>query len=145
MAEMSSTPPEPITKAGSPTVKLVTAVTGTTLAAGPQGVLSWPAVLLVTSLAVVSKLAGSYAGARAAGRPPYASARIAALMNTRGLTEIVVLQTGYSAGILTPGLYLTLVIMALVTTALSGPLLWAVERRARPAAGVQPALQPAER
>ncbi|WP_225102121.1 hypothetical protein [Streptomyces sp. CoH27] len=43
-------------------------------------------------------------------------------MNTRGLTEIVVLRAGYSAHILTPGLCLALLAMALATTACSGPL-----------------------
>jgi Kef-type K+ transport system membrane component KefB len=47
-------------------------------------------------------------------------------MNTRGLTELVVLQAGLTSGVLTPRLYLALVVMALVTTVLSGPLLRAV-------------------
>lgn len=106
-------------------------LTGTTLAVGPHTVFPWQAMLLATSLAIVSKLAGSYLGARIGAQSHLTGLRMAALMNTRGLTEIVVLQAGYSAHILTPGLYLALVVMALVTTALSGPLLWAVDRHAR--------------
>lgn len=106
-------------------------LTGTTLAVGPHTVFPWQAMLLATSLAIVSKLAGSYLGARIGDQSHLTGLRMAALMNTRGLTEIVVLQAGYDAHILTPGLYLALVVMALVTTALSGPLLWAVDRHAR--------------
>lgn len=45
------------------------------------------------------------------------------MMNCRGLTEIVVLNVGYSAGIIDVELFTVLVVMALVTTALTGPLL----------------------
>ncbi|MFJ9418937.1 cation:proton antiporter [Streptomyces sp. NPDC101227] len=121
-------------------------ITGTSLAVGPDALFSWQALVLGTVLAIVSKLVGSYLGARAGAQSHVEGMRLAALMNTRGLTEIVVLQIGYSAGILTPGLYLALVIMALITTALSGPLLWAADRRARPTpAAAEPTLQPAER
>ncbi|MFI9050842.1 cation:proton antiporter [Streptomyces sp. NPDC053427] len=121
-------------------------ITGTSLAVGPDALFSWQAVALGTALAIVSKLIGSYLGARAGAQSHLEGMRLAALMNTRGLTEIVALQIGYSAGILTPGLYLALVIMALVTTALSGPLLWAVDRRGRTApTAAEPVLQPAER
>jgi hypothetical protein len=44
-------------------------------------------------------------------------------MNTRGLTELIVLQAGYSAGILTAPLFLALVVMAVTTTVLPGLLL----------------------
>nr|ATU31802.1 sodium/hydrogen exchanger [Streptomyces sp. KCB13F003] len=121
-------------------------ITGTSLAVGPDALFSWPAVALGTALAIASKLIGSYLGARAGAQTHLEGMRLAALMNTRGLTEIVVLQTGYSAGILTPGLYLALVVMALITTALSGPLLWAADRRGRTTpVAAEPTLQPAER
>ncbi|MFD7553228.1 cation:proton antiporter [Streptomyces sp. NPDC059835] len=116
--------------AGRRLLPVLFVVTGTTLAAGPEAVLSWRALLYATVLAVSAKLVGSYLGARLGGLTHTTGLRLAALMNTRGLTEIVVLQAGYAAGILTPALYLALVVMALVTTALCGPLLWAVDRRA---------------
>ncbi|MFV2084560.1 cation:proton antiporter [Micromonospora sp. LOL_021] len=105
-------------------------LTGTALAAGVPNVVSWEAIVIATGLAIVSKLAGSYAGARLGAQSRLASLKLAALMNTRGLTEIAVLQAGYSAGILAPGLFLALIVMALITTGLSGPLLWAVDRYA---------------
>ncbi|MEU1213299.1 cation:proton antiporter [Streptomyces sp. NPDC005791] len=78
------------------------------------------AVLLV---AVVGKLGGTYAGARSTGLPPRPAAALAALMNTRGLTELVILGVGLQAGLLDGGLYSLLVVVALVTTAMTGPLL----------------------
>ncbi|MFE2289632.1 cation:proton antiporter [Streptomyces sp. NPDC059452] len=113
---------------GRQVLPLLFTVTGTTLVTGPDTEFSWQVMVLGIVLAIASKLVGTYLGARAGAQDHIGSLRLAALMNTRGLTEIVVLQTGYSAGILTPGLYLALVIMALVTTGLSGPLLWAIDR-----------------
>ncbi len=48
---------------------------------------------------------------------------IGALMNTRGLMELVVLNIGYDLGILTPQVFAMLVLMALATTFMTGPLL----------------------
>ncbi|MDX3525583.1 cation:proton antiporter [Streptomyces sp. ID05-39B] len=78
------------------------------------------AVLLV---AVLGKFGGTYLGARSTGLPPRAATALAALMNTRGLTELVILGVGLQAGLLDGGLYSLLVVMALVTTAMTGPVL----------------------
>ncbi|MGW2086502.1 cation:proton antiporter [Streptomyces sp. NPDC001880] len=78
------------------------------------------AVLLV---AVVGKFGGTYLGARSSGLPARPAAALSALMNTRGLTELVILGVGLQAGLLDGGLYSLLVVMALVTTAMTGPLL----------------------
>ena len=51
------------------------------------------------------------------------SLQLGALMNTRGLMELIALNLGYDLGILTPRIFTMLVIMALVTTMLTGPLL----------------------
>jgi Kef-type K+ transport system membrane component KefB len=51
------------------------------------------------------------------------------LMNTRGLTELIVLQVGYSTGILTTPMFLALIVMAVVTTVATGPLLLLLDRR----------------
>jgi Kef-type K+ transport system membrane component KefB len=80
----------------------------------------WTAVLIATVLAVAGKVGGSYLGGRLAGESAWTGLRLGVLLNTRGLTELVVLQAGYSAGILTPALYLALVAMALITTAMTG-------------------------
>jgi Kef-type K+ transport system membrane component KefB len=78
------------------------------------------AVLLV---AVLGKFGGTYLGARSTGLPARAATALAALMNTRGLTELVILGVGLQVGLLDGGLYSLLVVMALVTTAMTGPLL----------------------
>ncbi|MCX2926910.1 cation:proton antiporter [Streptomyces sp. NEAU-W12] len=109
---------------------------------GPDG-FSWATFALVLLLATAAKLGGGYAGARLARLPAGTALRFGVLMNTRGLTEIAVLQAGLSAAILSPGLFLALVLMALVTTAATGPLLSLTDRRraavgapARPTTGV---------
>jgi Kef-type K+ transport system membrane component KefB len=77
-------------------------------------------VLLV---AVVGKLGGSALAARAAGMGWRDALSLGALMNTRGLMELVILNVGLDIGVLTPTLYAMMVVMALVTTALTTPLL----------------------
>jgi Kef-type K+ transport system membrane component KefB len=57
--------------------------------------------------------------------------RLGVLMNTRGLTELVLLSAGRELGLLGPRMYSVLVLCALVTTAATGPLLHALERSRR--------------
>jgi Kef-type K+ transport system membrane component KefB len=80
----------------------------------------------ILTVAVGGKLAGAYLPAAAHGLPRRHAAALAVLMNTRGLTEIVVLSIGLRAGILDHQLYTLMVIMALATTAMTGPLLSAI-------------------
>ncbi|MGW8398521.1 cation:proton antiporter [Streptomyces lydicus] len=98
---------------------------------------SWLTLALVLLLATAAKLGGGYAGARAARLPTGTALRFGVLMNTRGLTEIAVLQAGLSVGILSSGLFLSLVLMALVTTAATGPLLSYADLR-HPDTGIPP-------
>ena len=51
------------------------------------------------------------------------SLALGALMNTRGLMELIVLNVGYDLGILSPALYTMMVVMALATTCMTGPML----------------------
>ena len=85
-------------------------------------------IVVLTVLATAAKVAGSYLGARAGGKSPELSLRLGVLLNTRGLTELVVLQAGYSAGILTARLFAAFVVMALLTTAMTGPLCGRIDR-----------------
>lgn len=82
----------------------------------------WLWVLIVV-LAVIGKAGGVFAGARFERMGVRHSATLAVLMNTRGLTELVILLIGLQAGVLDTALYTMLVMMALVTTAMTGPLL----------------------
>ncbi|MFE9403449.1 cation:proton antiporter [Streptomyces sp. NPDC006530] len=94
-----------------------------------SGGVPWLVALLATALAVLAKVGGGYAVSRLGGEGHAQALRVAVLLNTRGLTEIVLLQAGYSAGVLTSGLYLALLVTAVVTTSMTGPLLSLIDRR----------------
>lgn len=96
----------------------------------------WPLIALAIVLGITGKVAGAYAGARLSGLPRQTALQIGVLMNTRGLTELIVLQVGYSAGILTTPMVLALMVMAMVATALTGPLLLVVGANSAPALAV---------
>jgi Kef-type K+ transport system membrane component KefB len=81
----------------------------------------WFAAFLVAGC--VGKLGGAYAGARISGLPHDDSCIIAALMNTRGLVELTILLIGLDLHILPTPVYAMLLLMALVTTAATVPLL----------------------
>lgn len=97
--------------------------TGLAVFTTPFPGIPWLAMVVVTALAMLGKIGGGYAGARLAGYSPTTSVRVGALLNTRGLTEIVALQAGFHAGILTASLFLVCLVMALVTTCATGPLM----------------------
>ncbi|GAA5089705.1 cation:proton antiporter [Nocardia iowensis] len=84
------------------------------------GVFELAAILLT---ALVGKLGGTYFAARATGIEPRAAGALASLMNTRGLTELIILNVGLTTGLIGVQLYSILVVMALVTTAMTSPLL----------------------
>jgi len=75
------------------------------------------------ALATFGKLGGTMVTARLTGVNWHDSFALGALMNTRGLVELIALNIGYDLGILSPRLFAMLVIMALVTTCMTGPLL----------------------
>jgi len=84
---------------------------------------------LILLVATGGKLVGAYAGAFAVGLDRRTSSALAVLMNTRGLTELIILSVGRQLGILDERLYSLMVVMALLTTAMTGPLLEAVYPR----------------
>ena len=84
---------------------------------------AWLACGLVLVAAVAGKLGGCYLGARLTGQPPREAGCVAALMNTRALMGLIAINIGLDLGLLTPALFTMLVIMALLTTAMCGPLL----------------------
>ena len=83
----------------------------------------WYTCLLVILIAIVGKFLGSALAARYVGQTWKDSLSIGALMNTRGLMELIVLNIGYDLGILSPEMFAMLVLMALVTTFTTGPML----------------------
>ena len=83
----------------------------------------WLLCLLIVAVATIGKLGGSAIAARLTGMGWRDSLQLGALMNTRGLMELIVLNIGYDLGILSSRIFAMLVVMALVTTILTGPLL----------------------
>lgn len=91
------------------------------------GLIDDPSLWLVTGLiilvAVIGKFIGSALAAKFVGQNWKDSLTIGALMNTRGLIELVILNIGYDLGVLGPEIFSMMVIMALVTTFMTGPAL----------------------
>lgn len=83
----------------------------------------WMIALAIIAVAVTGKFVGSALAARFVGQSWKDSFVIGALMNTRGLMELVVLNIGYDLGVLSDEIFAMMVIMALVTTFMTGPIL----------------------
>jgi Kef-type K+ transport system membrane component KefB len=77
----------------------------------------------VVLVAVAGKFGGSTLAAKMVGQSWKDSLSIGALMNTRGLMELIVLNIGYDLGILSPQIFTMMVLMALITTFMAGPAL----------------------
>ncbi|MBW4568691.1 MAG: cation:proton antiporter [Tolypothrix carrinoi HA7290-LM1] len=90
----------------------------------------WLLCGLVLFVAIAGKYLGTYVAARVSGIEKREASALGWLMNTRGLTELIVLNIGLSLGVITPLLFTMLVIMALVTTFMTSPLLeWTYPKR----------------
>lgn len=83
----------------------------------------WAVTGMIIVVAVVGKFGGSTLAAKYVGQSWKDSLTIGALMNTRGLMELVVLNIGYDLGVLNAEIFAMMVIMALVTTFMTGPIL----------------------
>lgn len=81
------------------------------------------ALALVLAAAVVGKVIGGAAGARVAGQPWRICFAIGSLMNARALMELIVIKVGLDVGVITRELFTMLMVMAIVTTLMTGPLL----------------------
>jgi Kef-type K+ transport system membrane component KefB len=87
------------------------------------GAINWTYTLIIIAVAVAGKVGGTFAGARMMGFDSRNSLSLGFLLNTRGLVELVVLNVGLDLGILTPALFSMMVMMALVTTLMTTPVL----------------------
>jgi Kef-type K+ transport system membrane component KefB len=83
----------------------------------------WITAGFIILTAVIGKFAGSALTAKFLGINWKESLTIGALMNTRGLMELIVLNIGYDLGVLSPQIFAMMVIMALFTTFMTGPAL----------------------
>jgi Kef-type K+ transport system membrane component KefB len=90
----------------------------------------WMLCGVIIAVACVGKFGGSAIAARFTGFSWREACSLGALMNTRGLMELVVLNVGLDLGVISPRLFVMLVVMAVVTTLLTSPLLHALEKRA---------------
>ena len=93
----------------------------------------WITCLLFIFVAVFGKIAGTTVPARLTGESWRDSLSLGALMNTRGLMELIILTIGYEMKILSPSIFAMLVLMTLVTTFMTSPLLsfieWAYKKK----------------
>jgi len=88
---------------------------------------AWTTFALVLLVAVGGKFGGSMFASKFAGQSWKNSIMLGALMNTRGLMELIVLNIGYDLGILSPQIFAMMVLMALATTLMTGPCLNLIE------------------
>ncbi len=91
----------------------------------------WLACAALIAVAIAGKIGGTMIAARITGMSWADSFALGAMMNTRGLIGLIVLDLGYELGILSPRVYSMMVLMALLTTFMAGPLLqvWAAMKR----------------
>ena len=90
------------------------------LLSGPR---VWLWTLLILAIAIIGKVGGAVLAARFTGQSWRDAWALGALLNTRGLVELIVLNIAYNAHVFSPTLFTMLVVMALVTTMLTTPLL----------------------
>jgi Kef-type K+ transport system membrane component KefB len=88
---------------------------------GGRAIWFYSAIVIV--VAITGKLGGSMFAARLAGMPWREAAALGILMNTRGLMELVILNIGLDIGVISPAMFSIMVLMALVTTFMTTPLL----------------------
>ena len=98
-------------------------VTGLSLNIGLLRVGDLELLALIFAIACAGKLGPAYGASRLGGLAPRPAAAVAVLLNTRGLTELIALNVGLQSGIISSRLFTIFVLMALVTTALTSPLL----------------------
>lgn len=91
----------------------------------------WLWLLLFLLGGTVGKMLGSYIGARASGLRPMVCIEIGVLMNTKGLVELVLLGVGLQVGVLSESSYSVLLVLALILTALTNPLITFLSGRSR--------------
>lgn len=88
----------------------------------------WQLTGIIIAVAIAGKFIGSAAAAKFVGQSWKDSLTLGALMNTRGLMEIVVLNIGYDLGVLNAEIFVMLILMALITTFMTGLSLSGIEK-----------------
>jgi Kef-type K+ transport system membrane component KefB len=116
-------------QAGGLLLPIFFVVTGLTINIGALNGSDLVLLVIIVACAMLGKIGPAYAAARVSRLERRQSAMIATLVNTRGLTELIALNVGLSAGIIHQGLFTILVLMALITTIATGPLISAIGQR----------------
>jgi K+:H+ antiporter len=133
----------PMEEVGGLFLPLFFVVTGLSLNIGALTGETFAILAVVCVMAAAGKLVPGYIASRAGGLDPKDSATVAALINARGLTELIVLNVGLTAGIIDQRLFTVLVLMALIMTIATVPLLSLVHPRTQsPTASEQRRLAP---
>jgi len=88
-----------------------------------SGAANWFFTVLIIIVAIVGKFGGSTVAARVSGMSWREASSIGVLMNTRGLMELVLLNIGLDIGVISPALFTMMVLMALLTTFMTSPVL----------------------
>ncbi|MGW2254771.1 cation:proton antiporter domain-containing protein [Kitasatospora sp. NPDC001660] len=114
---------EPLERAGSLLLPVFFVVTGLSVDLGQLGATGLLELLAVVAVACVGKVFGAAVPARLTGLGWRDARVVGVLMNTRGLTELVILKVGVELGVLDGRLFTIMVLMALITTMAAGPLL----------------------
>jgi Kef-type K+ transport system membrane component KefB len=113
----------PLQETGNLLLPMFFVVAGLPVDIGRLHAQDFPLLGIVCAIAIVGKIGGGTLGARLGGMAPRDATVVGVLLNTRGLTELIALNIGLQAGIIDRRLYTILVMMALLTTVLTGPLL----------------------
>jgi Kef-type K+ transport system membrane component KefB len=113
----------PMEEVGGLLLPLFFVVTGLSLNVGALGGDALLLLALVCAIACLGKVIPAYTASRLGGLGPRDSATVAVLVNTRGLTELIALNVGLSAGLIDQQTFTVLVLMALLTTLATAPLL----------------------
>lgn len=99
----------------------------------------------VLAMSILAKFGACWAAARLSGQDNRTALGIGALMNSRGLMELIIINIGLQAGVIGPALFSMLVLMAIVTTLMASPLFEFVYGREARASGELDALENAAR
>ncbi len=142
MPTMDGTPDaevlRPVEEMGGLLLPLFFAVTGLSLNVGDLNNTAFALLALLCGVASAGKLGPAYLASRIGRLSPRDSATVAVLVNARGLTELIALNVGLNAGLINQRLFTVLVLMALITTVATVPLLSLIRTPTPPPSGSEP-------
>lgn len=125
----------PVREVGDVLLPLFFVVTGLSVNVGTLNASAVIMLAVLLTLAVAGKVGPGYAASRLGGMSSRDAATVAVLMNTRGLTELIALSVGLGAGLISRQLFSVLVLMAVLTTLMTAPLLTMIGAQAPDAKG----------